>query len=51
MSGHLGPRSEMLRHFGPHFLGPKCLRSEVSGHLLTSDRDAELARIASWHCL
>jgi len=29
---HFGPRSEMLRHFGPNFLGPKCLRSEVSGH-------------------
>jgi len=31
--GHFGPRSEILRHFGPNFLGPKlCLRSEVSGH-------------------
>jgi len=28
--GHFGPRSEMLRHFGPNFLGPKCPRSEVS---------------------
>jgi len=30
VSGHFGPRSEILRHFVPNFLGPKCPRSEVS---------------------
>jgi len=28
--GHFGPRAEILRHFGPNFLGQKCARSEVS---------------------